>query len=107
MVACGKASLVGLPAADRTSTGIEQHFGWKETMASGTHWSMHSVAVAAANADPLHLHMPVVAAAMLLIQANDLIWLGCIASGKQQQLNFGGLGCRHRKIHTAFDQAAA
>ena len=43
---------------------------------------MHPVAVAAAKTNSLHLNVPVITAAVLGIELNDLIWLAGAAAGE-------------------------
>ena len=68
---------------------------------------MHPVAVAAAKANSLHLNVPVITAAVLGVELNDLIRFAGAAAGVQKQLHLGGLRCGHRKVHAALHQGAA
>ena len=59
-------------------------------MAPGLQRTEHPVGVAAADADPFHLHMPVVAGAVLAVQLHHLQRFRGIAVLEQQQLHPGG-----------------
>ena len=60
----GQHPVVDVPAADGTGCRVHQHLGGLEAVAPRCQGAEHPVAVAAAFADPLQLHMPVVAGAV-------------------------------------------
>ena len=95
-----RAPFIPIPAADRPGTGIEQHLGGVEAVAAALQGAEHPVAVAAAQADPLHLHMPVVAGTVPPVQLDHLLGFSGAPIGEEQQLHPGGQGGHHREIHT-------
>ena len=92
------ASLVDLPAGDGPGAGIEQHFGRIEAVAAALQRTEGPIAVATADADPFHLHMPMVAGAVLQIQLNHLLRFAGLAMGEQQQVQPGGQGGDDREV---------
>ena len=93
-----RSPLVDLPAGDRPGAGVEQHFGRIEAVAAALQGTKGPVAIAAADADAFHLHMPVVAGAVLQIQLNHLLRFAGLTIREQQQIKPCGQGGDDRKV---------
>lgn len=68
-------------------------------MAAGLQGAEHPVAVALANADAFHLHMPVVGGAVSGIELDHLAGFVGVPVLEEQQLQSGGQGSHHGEIH--------
>ena len=101
----GAATLVALPAGDRSGARVEQHLGRIKAMAARLQRPKCPVAVAAAQAQTLHLHMPVISRAVPLVQFHHPRWLARLTVGEQQQLDPGGQRGHHRKVDTSAGEA--
>ena len=81
-----RSPLVHRPAGDRPGAGIEQHLGGIEAVAAALQRAEGPIAIATADADALHLHMPVVAGAVLQIEFDHLLRFAGLGMGEQQQV---------------------
>ena len=99
---------VGRPAGDGTSTGVHQHFRGPEAMSSRCERPEDPVAVAAARLQSLHLHVPVVAGAVVaVVQINQLFRAARFTGGENQQFHPVRTWSSHREIDTIGGDAAA
>ena len=77
-------------------------------MASRCERPEHSVAVAATFRQPLHLHMPVIAGAVVAgVEIDQLLRAAGFSRGENQQFNPVGSWRCHREIHAIGGDAAA
>ena len=106
--ASGQHPVVDVPAGDGACCRIQQHLGGAESMRARSQWPENPVAVAAALAEALDFHMPVITGAVTAAIQFDHPLRGLSGTmGEQQQLNPIGSWCRHREIHPASGDAAA
>ena len=103
----GGAAAIAIPSGDGPGTGIQQHLGGIEAVAARLQRSKHPIAITTAEADALHLHVPVVGGAMPLIQLDHPLGLAGFPRGEQQQLHPRGLGGHQGEIHPPSGDAGA
>ena len=95
----GRAASEDAPSGQRAGAGIDEHLGRVEAMIPRLQGTEHPVAIAGADADSLHLHMPVIPGPVLPLQGHDRFGFLGLAVGEQQQLHPRGQGGHDREVH--------